>query len=498
VTGPATLPRIEDIIDGSAVAPAIEALLPAGVRHRQLPVRTLLTGMMLTLDDDRPAHLTRVHQALTALPEPDQARLGVREEWKTGPHQLTYRQVERTFNLVTGALAKARPGGAPSDDLAVICDDLLEASIPPGYKDAAAALAVDWTDVESWSRPPRHGTTGCADPEASWGHRNSNLPGPKGEMFFGYYHSAGTIVREETGPAVPELARRMTLTSCELDPVRALVPVLTRMPAAGIALGDVLADSGYAHRDAEAWAIPLRAAGAQLIQDLHPHDRGPRGTHHGAIIANGNLYCPATPKPLLQLGPLAPAAAPDEITAHDQQTAELAKHKLGRISADDADGYHRIMCPAAMGKIRCPLRPQSMTLSRDRPEILTPPGHPPACCTQQTLTVPPQVAAKTRQKHDYPSRQHRISYARRTGSERTFSTIKDPATTSIARGWCRLMGLTPLTLWLACLLAVRNQRILAAFDTRQADAIRRAALGLPPRTRKRRRQTLATLAAGPP
>ena len=30
-----------------------------------------------------------------------------------------------------------------------------------------------------------------------------------------------------------------------------------------------------------------------------------------------------------------------------------------------------------------------MTLDRDRPEILTPPEHPPACCTQQTITVPP-------------------------------------------------------------------------------------------------------------
>jgi len=30
------------------------------------------------------------------------------------------------------------------------------------------------------------------------------------------------------------------------------------------------------------------------------------------------------------------------------------------------------------------------------------------------------------------------------------------------------MGLTPLTLWIACLLAVRNQRILATFQARQA------------------------------
>jgi hypothetical protein len=489
---------LEDIIDGSGVATRIEALLPAAVRRRQLTARTLLAGMQLTLADDRPAHLTRVHQALTALPEADQVRLGVITMWKDGPHQLSYRQVEHTFGLVADALDKEHPDGAPADALAGICDDLLEASIPARHKDASAALSADWTDVETWSRPPRHGTTECADPEAAWGHRNSNLPGPKGEMFFGYYLSAATMTREENGPAVPELARRMTLTSCALDPARALVPALTRMPAAGIALGDLLADSGYAHRDAAAWAIPLRAAGASLVQDLHPHDRGPRGTHHGTIIANGNLYCPATPRPLLELGPLAPAATAEQTAAHDQQAAELARHKLGPITADDADGYHRVTCPAVAGKIRCPLRPSSMTLDRARPEILTPPEHPPACCAQQTITVPPQVAAKTRQKHDYPSAAHRRSYARRTGAERTFSTIKDPATTSIARGWCRLTGLTPLTLWIACLLTVRNQRILHAFDTRQAGNVRRAAAGLPPKTRKRRRhQTLASLAAPP-
>ena len=128
-----------------------------------------------------------------------------------------------------------------------------------------------------------------------------------------------------------------------------------------------------------------------------------------------------------------------------------------------------------------------MTLDRDRPEILTPPEHPPACCTQHTITVAPDVAAKTRQKHDYPSAAWRRSYARRTAAERSFSTIKDPATTSIARGWIRLTGVAPLMLWTACLLTVRNQRILAACQARQQDSARRAAAGLPPRTRRKRR-----------
>ena len=148
-----------------------------------------------------------------------------------------------------------------------------------------------------------------------------------------------------------------------------------------------------------------------------------------------------------------------------------------------------------MGKLRCPLRPASMTRDRSRPEIMTPPEHPPACCTQQTLTVGPETAAKTAQKHDYPSPAWRRSYRRRTAAERANATIKDTATSNIARGWCRLTGLAPLTLWIACLLAVRNQRILNAFEARQEDNARRAAAGLPPRTRKRRRTSLAQLTA---
>jgi hypothetical protein len=487
------LAAFEQIIDASGVAPRIEAMLPAGVRGRQLTVRTLLAGMCLAQADHRPAHLTRVRQALVSLPADEQRRLGVIADWTHGPHQLTYRQAEYTFGLAADAVARDEPGGLPSRALQTICDDLQEASVPDQFTDASRSLAVDWTDLESFSRPPPARGGPCADPEASWGHRKNNLLRHQDELFYGYYFSAALMMPDEGGPPAPEFARRATISSCCHDPVRAFVPVLTAMPAAGLPLGDILTDSGYAHRDADAWALPLRGAGAQLVQDLHPHDRGPKGTHHGAVIANGNLYCPQTPRPLLELGPLARDATPEQISDHDQQSAELTRYKLGRLTRDDADGYHRVACPAAAGKIRCPLRPSSMTLERDRPEILTPPQHPPACCTQQTLTVPPEVTAKTTQKHDYPSAAWRRSYARRTGAERGFATAKDPATNDISRGWCRLMGLTPLMLFTTTLLIARNQRILHAWNARQEENERRAAKGLPPRTRRRRRKTLTTL-----
>jgi len=488
------LAAFEEITGASGVAPRIEAMLPAGVRRRQLSVRTLLAGMCVALADHRPAHLTRVHQALTRLPENEQRRLGVIADWKHGPHLLTCRQAEYTFGLVADALGTDEPDGLPSAALQGICDDLPEASVPQEFKHASQSLAVDWTDLDSFSRPPPRGTSDCADPEASWGHRKNNLLRSQDDLYWGYYLSAGIMMREENRPAIPELARRATVPSCRHDPVRAFAPVLAAMPAHGIPLGDILDDSGYAHRDADARALPLRVAGAALGQDLHPHDRGPKGTHQGAIISNGNLYCPCTPRPLPEPGPLARTATKEQAAGHDRQTAELARYKPGRLTADDADGYHRVQCPAVTGKIRCPLRPASMTLDRSRPEILQPPQHPQACCAQQTITVPADVNAKTRQKHDYPSAAWRRSYARRTGAERGFATAKDPAANDITRGWCRLMGLAPLMLFTATLIIVRNQRILAAWTARQEDNQRRAAKGLPPRTR-RRRKPLTELAA---
>jgi len=169
------------------------------------------------------------------------------------------------------------------------------------------------------------------------------------------------------------------------------------------------------------------------------------------------------------------------------------------MSANHADGFHRVACPAVLDKVRCPRRAASMALSHERPEILTAPEEPPTCCRQKTLTVPPSVNAKTRQKHDYPSKAHRLSSARRSAAERSNATIKDPASNDIARGWCRLMGLTSMTLMLTCLFVVRNQRVLASFEATQIEDQRRLAQGQAPKTRRRRRRTISDLvSAGAP
>jgi hypothetical protein len=428
----AGLARVERIIDASGAAGQIEVLLPAGVRPRQLHTHTLLVGMVLTMLDGRDALLSNVHKTLLALPADDRLRLGVIAHWRDGEHTLTYRQLEYTYRLISKTLAKEEPDGTPSELLSDVLDRLLEASIQVLGEPESKSYAVDWTAHEAWSRPPAKpaahnephtqpaaqdrqppdsgdgdaepaGTANAETPpqrerrcdqEAAWGHRTVTHPA-ENEMFFGYYLQGVTAVRDEHGPPVPELIRRMHLASCHHDPPAQIVPVLGRMHNSAIPIDDLLADSGYSYRQAETFALPIRQLGTQLIIDLHPNDRGPHGTHHGAIRANGHLYCPATPPALLQLAPLPPGASAEQTDTHDRQADELAKYKLSPITSYDPDGYRRVICPAAQGKLRCPHRPPSMTLPHDRPTILNPPQPPPACCTQKTITVPPHVNAST-------------------------------------------------------------------------------------------------------
>ena len=194
------LAPFEEIIDASGTAARIEAMLPIGVRPRQLTVRTLLAGLCLALADGRPAHLTRVHRALTSLParRPAPARRDRAVEGRPAPADLPAgradlrpgRQRPRQRTARRAALCCPRR----------ICDRLLEASIPEEFKNASTSLAVDWTDMESFSRPPPAKGGPCADPEASWGHRKNNLLRSENELFFGYYLSAGIMMPEEHGP----------------------------------------------------------------------------------------------------------------------------------------------------------------------------------------------------------------------------------------------------------------------------------------------------------
>jgi hypothetical protein len=469
-------------------------------------------GVLLALSEGRPAHLAAAERTLVALPLADQLRLGIAVSSEDGIHVATYRQVADTFDVLTRPidpspvpsfrdvavarraehLAEARRGtDAPAARAALdrVVDALVEASVPDRYKSASSSLAVDWTDHETWARPrPKDDTAPSADPDASWGHAKRNAPGALDHLFFGYYAQVATMVHDDGAARVPELVRRIAVHAPSTDPPAVMAATLVRARRSGLALGDVLCDCGYSNRAPGTFAAPLRRAGARLVMDLHPADRGPRGTFEGAVLANGSLYCPATPPVLLGLGPLRRGASDEERRAHDQRCEEAARYRFGAHGAPGPDGYQRFACPAAAGKLRCALKAESLAADYTRPTVRGAPDEPPRCCQQRTITVTPDVNAKTAQKFDYPSPAHRASYARRVAAERTYASLADPATEGIRRGWSHLFGVAKNTVMYALAVVVRNVRIVEGFERRAAEEQRRAAVGGPMTRRRRRRQ----------
>jgi hypothetical protein len=99
------------------------------------------------------------------------------------------------------ALRKEAPDGAPSRVLQAVADALVEASVDGSFKTVSTSLALDWTDIESFSTRRTKPTGAYADPEAAWGHRKGGGPGEKDELFFGYYLSLATMVGDRADRA---------------------------------------------------------------------------------------------------------------------------------------------------------------------------------------------------------------------------------------------------------------------------------------------------------
>jgi hypothetical protein len=164
--------------------------------------------------------------------------MGVIADGKHGPHQLPTGRPSAPSAWLPAPSAKTSPTASRHSRCrrsAMTCS-----RHPSRPSSRTPARRWQWTGP-TWrpspARPPPKAAT-APTPKPPGDTARNNLPGPKDELFYGYYFSAAVMMRDEHGPAVPELARRATLSSCRHDPARALVPVLTAMPENGILPGD--------------------------------------------------------------------------------------------------------------------------------------------------------------------------------------------------------------------------------------------------------------------
>jgi hypothetical protein len=500
------------VLDRSGVTEMLEEAVSSSGPARQLTFRTVLLGILLSISNSKVAHLSAAYRCLCDLSVIDQVRLGVARPGRDGLKTASYRMFEHSFNAMMkpidpspvpsfrgvaplkrpGHLAKKRAGIETTTKetmLVGLIDALLEASVPKA-KGEHRCLAVDWTDHESWARPKdKLSEEVSADPDAAWGHAKRNAPGAKDALFWGYYAQVAVVACEEGAEKPdPELIYRVVVKSASIEPADEMAGALERMAASGKGPSDVLADCGYSFKTG--FSRRLRNIGAEPVMDLHPFDRGPKGTFEGAVCANGSLYCPCVPERLLALGPLVRGAPEKAVAAHDRSCAELEHYRFAPLARPDKEGYERVMCPAAAGKLRCPLVEASLNLSFSHPSVTQAPSSPPRCCRQRSITVAPQVNDKTRQKHPYPSPIHRRSYARRTAAERAYARLADPAGEGVRRGWCRLFGTAKNTLMYSLAAVVHNLRLLESRERQDQLEARRAsqAASGPGRKRPRRHE----------
>jgi hypothetical protein len=289
----------------------LEEAISSSGPHRQLGPRAVLLGILLSISTSKVAHLAAAYRCLCDLPVFDQVRLGVARHTREGLKIASYRQFEHSFASMikpidpspvpsfrgvaplerAGYLAKRRAGIETATKEAMLIgliDALLEASVPKAQK-RHRCLAVDWTDHESWARPrDKLSQEISADPDAAWGHAKRNAPGAKDALFWGYYAQVAVIAPKEGEDGNLELISRVVVKSAGIEPADEMAELLERMASSGKGPSDVLADCGYSFKNG--FSRRLRSIGAEPVMDLHPFDRGPKGTFEGAICANGSLY----------------------------------------------------------------------------------------------------------------------------------------------------------------------------------------------------------------
>lgn len=213
----------------------------------------------------------------------------------------------------------------------------------------------------------------------------------------------------------------------------------------------------------------------------------------GPIVAHGDIYCPAS-RPLLA-GRM-PGRTRDmdsaAIKAHDRRLRQLHPYRMGtnsRLKACTATpGRPRkdeerqlaykveVVCPAAQGRLRCPLKPASELLPTSEVPTAVPDWDVDyRCCTRaQTTITLTERQIKQYQGGKYPpgSWEHmHLLEAYRSLNERQFAFLKSPYSTGVQQLNFSARREPMVKLLIAMMAAVSNARLQERPKVRAIDSV---------------------------
>jgi hypothetical protein len=300
-----------------------------------------------------------------------------------------------------------------------VTNALLEASARLVPDDARARwngnVCVDATLVRTWGKrghpkpkPNRDNSQDRMSPEvvAGWYVRENPDTG-KNEYHFGYEVHLAIVSASAPGqPAdFPLLVLAMTVDKPAQNVAGNATTLLTSLQDRGYPAGTLAGDRAYfPNPRPEHLQLPARALGYTLCGDYRDDQLGNQAEYGGAILVEGNWYCPSMPQPLIDatIDRRAHAITDD---VYEQRIAQRARYAFRPKHAPTPDGNTAWMCPARGpgATATCPLAqptgsPVNLGLPTTRTRIHNPPTDPDICCTNSTsITIPiaPRAAANS-------------------------------------------------------------------------------------------------------
>ncbi|WEB42126.1 hypothetical protein MOV08_24625 [Streptomyces yunnanensis] len=293
--------------------------------------------------------------------------------------------------------------------------------------------AIDTTAVPTWAR---HHTRkrSALEVSANWHYKGG------GDREFGYSATLAIAAHADPDRAgrYPQLILGMVLHTPEKDMgrhahyVSAVLAQLTELR------GFTAADRAYTKLLPENFHRPMRALGFLPVLDFSKTqvaDEAERN-HQGAIAKVGRLFCPLTPRRLLDLYQQIRSAKNErERIPLREQLQEIESYALTRKDTLDDRGTERFSCPAT--KLNCPWaqeregrgtpkkkRPVPVVIDLDshrarathpaaRPTVEPPelpPDDRPKCCRQSSVTVQAHVMPRMRQELPWQTPSWALAY----------------------------------------------------------------------------------------
>ncbi len=237
--------------------------------------------------------------------------------------------------------------------------------------------------------------------------------------------------------------------------------------------GMFIGDRAYLpNSKADKLQLPLKAMGYGTCFDYRDDQLGAQGTYGGAILVEGNWYCPSMPELLINATRDVRKKNEERISdaVYAERIAQRTQYLFRPKSKPNSDGHVVMRCPAAgpAATAACPLKPRTGTTSLGMPttRITAPPQDPPpVCANRESTTFPPSAGAKYAQTLQYGTPCWHDNYSTPRNTIEGFNgLVKDAGHEDLENGGRRrVRGYAMQTLLIACLVAAANLRKVRTF-----------------------------------